>query len=713
MPNSSISIARAVATRIVFPGAAAALLVGACAGETTPTPTPPEPQNNPTPVLLGGTPELVVGGGTSATVILRGEGFVRSSRVRWNEGDRVTRYDGPTQLAVELTASDLNVLGAGRVVVYNPPPGGGTSGTLPVTIGWPRPALTEVTPTVAEIGQGDLTLTLKGTGFVRSTGVLWNEVAMPVTYVSPTEITARVTAQFYLQTAGVVRVTASNPTPGGGRSNAVEVTVGNPAPRVTSVSPDTLVVGAAATVTVEGTRFVARSVVRVNGADRPTTFVSATRLTAQLPATDLAASGVLNVTVANPTPGGGESSPVPLRLRDAPPRIVALVPAQATAGASAVDVTVRGVNFTAASAVTWNGTPRPVRHLDATTLVVTLAAGDVARPGGGRLVVTNAGSSGVSAPVTLPIVAAAPAPPAVLRVPIRTRQLAYDSTRGLLYGSVPSTAAAFGNSIVALDPTSGQVRWSVPIGSEPSQLALSDDGRFLYVGLLGAQNVARVDLASRVKDLEFSLGQGTLGPSFAEDLVVLPGDGRSVVVSRRNACCSPRHDGVTIYDDGVARGSSTQGHTGSNRIARGPSPQLLIGYNNETTEFALRRILVTPGGLREELVRGGVVSGFGVDIETDGDRVYATTGVVVDAATLTRIGSFATGTLIRPDERNGRMHAVVDGRLTTYNYFTFTPIGSLSLDAPGSTSMVRWGSDGLALGGGEQLILLRSALVGG
>ena len=48
------------------------------------------------------------------------------------------------------------------------------------------------------------------------------------------------------------------------------------------------------------------SVVRWNGADRPTTFVSATQLTAAIPAADIAVAGSASVTVRNP--GGAVSN---------------------------------------------------------------------------------------------------------------------------------------------------------------------------------------------------------------------------------------------------------------------------------------------------------------------------------------------------------------------------------------------------------------------
>jgi len=85
--------------------------------------------------------------------------------------------------------------------------------------------------------------------------------------------------------------------------------VENPAPALSLVSPISAEAGGAGfTLTVQGTNFAADAVVQVNGSDRTTTFVSATELTAQILAGDLAAGGTREVSVLNPVPGGGVSN---------------------------------------------------------------------------------------------------------------------------------------------------------------------------------------------------------------------------------------------------------------------------------------------------------------------------------------------------------------------------------------------------------------------
>jgi photosystem II stability/assembly factor-like uncharacterized protein len=99
----------------------------------------------------------------------------------------------------------------------------------------------------------------------------------------------------------------------------------SPVPALTSLAPMSATAGGAAfTLTATGTDFVAASVVRWNGADRATTFVSGTQLQAVIPASDIAVAGTAQVTVFNPAPGGGISNPLTFTIDPPPPLSVAV-----------------------------------------------------------------------------------------------------------------------------------------------------------------------------------------------------------------------------------------------------------------------------------------------------------------------------------------------------------------------------------------------------
>jgi IPT/TIG domain/Galactose oxidase, central domain len=85
----------------------------------------------------------------------------------------------------------------------------------------------------------------------------------------------------------------------------------NTAPTVSAISPNTAAAGGAAfTLTITGTNFVANSIVNFGGAAPATTFVSSTQLTAAIPSASIASSGTLSVSVTNSGPGGGTSNAV-------------------------------------------------------------------------------------------------------------------------------------------------------------------------------------------------------------------------------------------------------------------------------------------------------------------------------------------------------------------------------------------------------------------
>lgn len=85
---------------------------------------------------------------------------------------------------------------------------------------------------------------------------------------------------------------------------------------ITQLIPSCAPVGAQSFfLDVIGSDFVGGSVVRWNGSDRPTTFISGRELTAQIAASDIAATGTASVTVFNPPPGGGNSNTLTFALQ--------------------------------------------------------------------------------------------------------------------------------------------------------------------------------------------------------------------------------------------------------------------------------------------------------------------------------------------------------------------------------------------------------------
>ncbi|MCL4522552.1 MAG: hypothetical protein M1451_01415, partial [Acidobacteria bacterium] len=169
--------------------------------------------------------------------------------------------------------------------------------------------LSSISPSSAAAGAAGFTLTAKGFGFSANSVIRWNGVDLATTFDSVTQqLTANVAAADLANSAAVqVLVFDAGQSPS--TSNAMVFTILSPAPSLTSIAPTSAVAGSAAfTLTVNGANFISGATVRWNGTNRPTTVVSSTQVTADIPSSDLIQAGFPRVSVFVSPPGGGASS---------------------------------------------------------------------------------------------------------------------------------------------------------------------------------------------------------------------------------------------------------------------------------------------------------------------------------------------------------------------------------------------------------------------
>jgi len=122
----------------------------------------------------------------------------------------------------------------------------------------------------------------------------------------------------------------------------------NPVPSLTSMMPTTVPVNSGPfTLTVKGSGFIPTSAVYFNLHAQPTTYVSETELTAQIPADQIAqVVSSTYVWVQNPSPGGGESNNLTFSLSSLAPTITSISPPSVTAGSFSFSLVVNGTGIT-------------------------------------------------------------------------------------------------------------------------------------------------------------------------------------------------------------------------------------------------------------------------------------------------------------------------------------------------------------------------------
>ncbi|HEX2776091.1 MAG TPA: hypothetical protein VHN10_05570, partial [Candidatus Acidoferrales bacterium] len=171
-------------------------------------------------------PASATAGSGAFTLTVNGSSFVHGAVVNFNSSARTTTFVSASQVTASILATDVASTGTPAVTVTNPAPGGGTSNALTFTIsaaGNPAPTLTGLQPSTVSAGTA-VSLMLTGTNFISTSIVKLNGTALATTFTSATQLMASVSATA-IATTGTPSVTVFNPTPGGGSSSGLTLTI--------------------------------------------------------------------------------------------------------------------------------------------------------------------------------------------------------------------------------------------------------------------------------------------------------------------------------------------------------------------------------------------------------------------------------------------------------------------------------------------------------
>ncbi len=283
--------------------------------------------------------------------------------------------------------------------------------------------------------------------------------------------------------------------------------------------------------------------------------------------------------------------------------------------------------------------------------------------------------------------------------PIRlaAKSLLADPTRNLLWAAIPSTVEVpFGNSVVSIDPLTGLVADPIPLDASPNEgaIALSGNGRYLYVGLSGIASVSRIDLSQTPPVVE-----RIPTTSAAQDIEVLDGEGTSILVA------STTDRSVQVIDGIISRPSSVSGV--ANNIERTATPGIFFGYDSATTASRCSRLSVTETGVQviqsvNQLMDGGTYSSH---VSGGGDRIVSDGGKLVDSGNLSMVATLPVWGTECLDGTHHRAYIVTGNSLYAFDSNTGQATGTFPLPAPASEdwalSCVRWGIDGIAILGSD------------
>ena len=263
---------------------------------------------NAIPVISSVAPTIFTAN-TVFEMTVNGTGFTPGSIVNLGTMALSTTFIAPTQL-VAVGTPTLAQVGTVPVTVVNPDPGGSTSAPFNVQVVGPNSNITvTISPKTATLGAGNVQqFQATVTGSI-DLSVTWsvNGVNYGNTTVGSIDYLGNYTAPNNILGLGSVTVTAtSNANPA--KSDSATVTLINPPPTLTSITPSTLGLGSFQ-ITLNGTGFVSTSSATFGGQPLQVTYVAPTMITAIGNASNTQVGNV-PVIVTNPAPGGGTSNAV-------------------------------------------------------------------------------------------------------------------------------------------------------------------------------------------------------------------------------------------------------------------------------------------------------------------------------------------------------------------------------------------------------------------
>lgn len=398
-----------------------------------------------------------------------------------------------------------------------------------------------------------------------------------------------------------------------------------------------------------------------------------------------------------------------------------------------ITVQVYGANFYPASVLEVNGKSQGTTYLNAGEIQATLDSTVASKIGEISLRVVNpapGGGTSVSVPLTLY---------EVLNVDAAFITPVPGSS--LLYASIPSSAAVYPNTVISINPTTGALGKPITVGQNPSLLAPSSDGSYLFVVSNQDQTVQRINLSTKSIDRTFPFppnGTTCCGTLSGFDLKGLPGSPQEVVLAADIGGYG--FGEMALYND-----SGLVNYVPNPQPTNPPAFWSFAYAGNPLTIYALPFTgvqngffsIVTIGaqGLGYTPASGTNTGGnqTGSVVVSDGALLYTGGGEVWNPATQTQVGSFPVTVYnyaanLAMDTTSGHIFAIGDepygnsasNVLSAYDKSSLALTGALAfpqIQLPLVQNLVRWGSNGFAFlaaqppsGNTEAVYLLTSSL---
>ncbi|MGA7823259.1 MAG: beta-propeller fold lactonase family protein [Steroidobacteraceae bacterium] len=408
-----------------------------------------------------------------------------------------------------------------------------------------------------------------------------------------------------------------------------------------------------------GGLFVAGSVVRWNGSDRPTTSNgSINGLTAQISASDIGAAGTAVVTVFNPAPGGGTSNSLTFTITKGAvdPQSIAVDPAGKFAyvmnggcnGGVGGYVSMYTVDPTTGalasvgppvSTYDYGSFPGSVTVAPSGKFVYVTNSGDIWDPDYGSVAMYTIDATTGALTSIGTINGNCPGlclPSSVVVDP--SGKFAYVASGVGSYGNFPYTVGMY-----TINATTGALTsiGTIAAGTDPVSVAVDPSGKFVYVTNSGSNDVSMYTIDATTGSLT---SIGTIAAGTHPVSVAVDPSGKFVYVTNSGS------NDVSMYTINATSGSLTSigaiaAGTAPVSVAVDPSGKFAYLTNSGSNDVSMYTINATTGSLTLIGTIAAELSPTSIAIHPSGKFAYVTNSGSNDVS-MYSIGSTGTLTLI-------------------------------------------------------------------
>lgn len=316
-----------------------------------------------------------------------------------------------------------------------------------------------------------------------------------------------------------------------------------------------------------------------------------------------------------------------------------------------------------------------------------------------------------------------------IKLNLTASALVYSKLNDTIYAAVADDGPSNPNTLIPINPHTGKAGTPISIGNNPNQLAVSDDGRYIWAvvergidnGVSTNTAIQRYDVSTGQLDVKILSSSG--GSQFIERINTIPGRPDSIIVATQPRVGNQLGPTFMATNTVVLPNKIGDSAAAPQSIGVDEAGAFAYGYNRlGDARWAMQ---ISDTGLTAvNQTLPPFASPVGAeDIQIGNGNLYDSKGFAYHLSTANQ---FATFPVANPsghkntflvDSENNRLFALMQFAATTgvfaYDLDTLSPLDNVSVTSiTGSVgNLTRFGGDGLAFTSSNQVVLVRESFV--